>query len=160
VNISSKSSSLTFYTNYIDYTVQAHGLRFSNFTDPLGSNYVVIFMTSLWIAGTFGKPVQFHVDVKVVNTTHYMWNVTMYQSVVVTNVHFSEIIFNSDDVESSKKYFIVFSKWYNDMNGGFLAIPIEFKDNFIMGVTAFETVDAGCGFEYQWQFANQTVNGT
>ena len=29
-----------------------------------------------------------------------------------------------------------------------------------MGVTAFETVRANCGFEYQWQFANQTYNGT
>jgi len=53
-----------------------------------------------------------------------MWNITLYKSVLVTNVHFSEIIFNSDDVESSEKYFIVFQKWYNDKNGGFLAIPI------------------------------------
>ena len=36
------------------------------------------------------------------------------------------------------------------MEGGFLPIPIEFVDNFIMGVTAFEVTDAACGFEYQW----------
>jgi hypothetical protein len=54
----------------------------------------------------------------------------------------------------------VFSKWYNDLEGGFLAIPVEFVDNFIMGVTAFEVTDASCGFEYQWQFANNTNNGT
>ena len=41
---------------------------------------------------------------------------------------------------------IFFSKWYNDMNGGFLPIPIEFIDNFIMGVTSFEQTDAACGF--------------
>jgi len=79
-----------------------------------------------------------------------MWNITMYKKVLVTNVHFSELIFNSDDVESSKKYFIVFQKWYNGKDGGFISIPIEFVDNFIMGVTSFETTDAGCGFEYQW----------
>jgi hypothetical protein len=28
-----------------------------------------------------------------------------------------------------------------------------------MGVTYFETTDAACGFEYQWQFTNKTVNG-
>ena len=85
-----------------------------------------------------------------VSESHYMWNITMYKKVLVTNVHFSELIFNSDDVESSKKYFIVFQKWYNGKDGGFISIPIEFVDNFIMGVTSFETTDAGCGFEYQW----------
>ena len=74
----------------------------------------------------------------------------MYQNCLVTNVHFSEIIFNSDDVQSSDKYFIVFAKWYNDIDGGFLEIPIAFVDNFIMGVTAFEMTDTFCGFEYQW----------
>lgn len=65
---------------------------------------------------------------------------------MITNIHFSQIIFNSDDVQSSKKYFIVYETWINDMNGGFIEIPQEFVDNFIMGVTAFETVDGRCGF--------------
>ena len=46
------------------------------------------------------------------------------------------------------------------MNGGFIEIPSAFLDNFIMAVTSFETVDGYCGFEYQWEFANKTVNGT
>ena len=66
-----------------------------------------------------------------------MWNITLWRDVLVTNVHYSELIFNSDDVKSSQKYFIVFARWFNDANGGFLPIPIEFVDNFIMGVTAF-----------------------
>ena len=53
----------------------------------------------------------------------------------------------------------MFQKWYNDIDGGFLEIPIAFVDNFIMGVTAFECTDAACGFEYQWEFDNKTVNG-
>jgi hypothetical protein len=32
------------------------------------------------------------------------------------------------------------------MNGGWRSLPLEFVDNFIMGVTAFESVDAQCGF--------------
>ena len=103
-------------------------------------------MTSLWIAGTFGNPVQFHITPEVLNLFHYRWNITLYHQVMVTNVHFSEIIFNSDDVFSSEKYFIVFQKWYNDLDGGFLEIPIEFVDNFMMGVTSFETTLADCGF--------------
>ena len=75
-----------------------------------------------------------------------MWNITLWKNVLVTNVHFSEIIFNSDDVESSEKYYIVFQKWYNDIDGGFLVIPEAFKDNFIMGITSFENSDAACGF--------------
>ena len=38
-----------------------------------------------------------------------------------------------------------------------MEFPEEFKDNFIMGLTDFETVDGKCGFEYQWEFA--TSNG-
>ena len=147
MNISSKSSSLKFYTNYINYTAQAQGMMFTKFTQPYARNYLVIFMTSLWIMSS-GTPVQLHVYPEIVNDTHYMWNITTFTQTAVTNLKFSEIFFNSDDVESSKKYFIVFQKWYNDMNGGFIEIPIEFVDNFIMAVTSFEAQYSGCGFVY------------
>ena len=81
-------------------------------------------MTSLWIAGTFGQPLKFKIYPEVLNSSHYRWNITAWRDVTITNVHYSELIFNSDDVESSKKYFIVFQKWYNDIDGGFLPIPI------------------------------------
>ncbi len=108
-------------------------------------------MTSLWIRGSFGSspnyyPVQFHIYTGIVNESFYWWNVTLRVKVLITNVHFSQIVFNTNDVESSKKYFIVYAKWYNDKNGGFLEIPQEFVDNFIMGITSFETVDGYCGF--------------
>ena len=80
-------------------------------------------MTSLWIQGTFGTLVKFHVYTEVLNATFYMWNVTLEQKVMVTNVHFSLVVFNSDDVLSSEKYFIVYSLWYNDRFGGFISIP-------------------------------------
>jgi len=69
------------------------------------------------------------------------------------------IIFNSDDIQKSNKYYVIFGKWYNDINGGWTEIPQAFVDNFIMGVTSFETIDGHCGFEYQWEFANNSVTG-
>ena len=85
-------------------------------------------MTSLWIRGTFGSPpnydpIKFHIYTGIVNTTHYFWNVTLEIMCLVTNVHFSQIIFNSDDVQSSNQYFIVYETWINDMYGGFLEVP-------------------------------------
>ena len=136
---------LTYYTNTINYTAQTAGSQFRTFTEPLSSNYIVIFMTSLWIRGKTGYPVEFHIYPEVVNSSHYLWNITLYRRTLVTNVHFSEIIFNSDDVQSSEQYFIVYSRWYNDIDGGFLPVPIEFKDNFIMGLTSFEAVNGNCG---------------
>ena len=84
--------------NTINYTAQAAGKQFTQFTTPYTSNYIVIFMTSLWVRGSFGTGLHFHVTPQVINNTHYRWNITMWKKCLVTNVHFSEIIFNSDDV--------------------------------------------------------------
>ena len=81
--------SLTYYVNEINYTSQAAGQQFTQFTNPLSGNYIVIFMTSLWIRATTGYPVQFHITPTVLNITHYQWNITLYQNLLVTNVHFS-----------------------------------------------------------------------
>jgi hypothetical protein len=92
---------MTFYTNYINYTQQASGRKFKIFTEPLSGNHIVIFLTSLWIQGTSGDPLQIHITTDIVNSSHYMWNVTLYRKIKLTNIHFSQIIFNSDDVEAS-----------------------------------------------------------
>ena len=113
-------------------------------------------MTSLWIRGTSGYPIQFHIDVEVISSDTYFLNATLFTNVMITNVHFSEIIFNIDDVESSNKYQIFYYEWINNRYGGFKAIPEEFVDNFIMGVKSFQTNDSLCGFEYQWEFVNNT----
>ena len=109
---------LSYYTNYINYTAQAAGLTHNQFTLPYSSNKIVLFMTSFWVRGTLS--VKFHIYTGIVNQSHYFWNATLETMVLVTNVHFSQIIFNSDDVQSSKQYFIIYSLWYNDMYGGFL----------------------------------------
>ena len=89
-----------------------------------------------------------------------MWNVTIYHRTYITQIGYSLLIFNSDDVQSSEQYYIVYERIYNDVNGGFTAIPAEFTDNFIMGITSFESIKGRCGFEYQWVFSNSTAGGT
>jgi hypothetical protein len=66
-----------------------------------------------------------------------MLKATLKTNVMITNVHFSQIIFNSVDILSSQKYYVIYGLWYNDVNGGFTPIPQAFVDNFIMGLTAF-----------------------
>ena len=115
----------TFYSNTINYTAQAAGRAFNKFTTPYDRNNIVLFMTSLWIRASFGSgntkyPISLRIYPYIINETHYYWNLTLRVKVLVTNCHFSQVIFNSDDVESSKKYFIIYNKWYNDINGGFL----------------------------------------
>ena len=102
MNITSKSTTKTnYYVNVINYTAQSNGMAFRKFTNPLSSNYLVLYMTSLWILGSFGWQVEFHVATTVLNETHYQWNATLWKNVMVTNVHFSMLVFNSDDVQSS-----------------------------------------------------------
>ena len=79
---------MTYYTNYINYTSQANGMTFTKFTQPYSRNYVVIFMTSLWIRSS-GTPLQLHVYPEIVNSSHYLWNITLYKSTLITNLHFS-----------------------------------------------------------------------
>ena len=103
-------------------------------------------MTSLWIQGTFGQPLQFHITPTVLSSDIYLLNATLFKSVKITNVHFSQVIFNKIDIQNSEKYQVVYYQWDNDMYGGWRALPYEFMDNFIMGVTAFEQTNAQCGF--------------
>jgi len=89
----------TYYTNQINYTSQASDRTFKRFTTPYNRNTIVLFMTSLWIRATFGvftkSPVQLHVYNGVINESFYFWNITLRTGVLVTNVHFSQVIFNS-----------------------------------------------------------------
>jgi hypothetical protein len=78
---------------------------------PLESNSIVIFMTSLWIRGTFGWPIKFNIESQVLNQSFYRLNASILTKVTVTNVHFSLVMFNKDDIESSQKYFVVYDKW-------------------------------------------------
>lgn len=67
------------------------------------------------------------------------------------------IVFNEDDVESSKKYVLVFYTWETTSAGGFVEVPSAFVDNFILGMTDFDAVDGACIISYNWTFT--TVSG-
>jgi hypothetical protein len=103
LNISTKSSKLEYFTEYINYTQQAEGRMFTKFTTPLTGNSIVLYMTSFWVRATFKSgsttyPIKFHVYTQILNSSFYLWNITLSTMVEVTNVHFSQIIFNSNDV--------------------------------------------------------------
>ena len=75
-----------------------------------------------------------------------MWNVTVFKDMKIERSGFSQIIFNSDDVRSSYTYYVVYERFYTGKAGGFFSVPLEFADNFIMGVTSFEVLGAQNAF--------------
>jgi hypothetical protein len=99
---------VTSYTNTINYTLQSSANKYKVFTDPLSSNKIVLFLTSFEINGTDGFAMDFTVVVNVLNSSHYQWKVTIDRNAYVGKVHFSLIVFNEDDVKSSKRYAIVY----------------------------------------------------
>ena len=82
----------------IDYQVQAAGKAYNTFSEPLSSNRIVLFLTSIWINATKLNELKIHIDPVVLNTTHYQWTATAYKQVELTRYQFSQIIFNEDDV--------------------------------------------------------------
>ena len=46
--------------------------------------------------------------VSIVNSSHYTWTVTVNRSAFIAKVHFSQVVYNEDDVTASKLYTIVF----------------------------------------------------
>ena len=115
VNISTRSTRLKYFTEYIDYTQQATGRPFNTFASPLSSNIIVLFMTSLWIQGTYGQPVRFHITPTVISSSIYLLNATIFRSTIISNVHFSQVIFDKTDIQNSGKYQVVYNQWDNDM---------------------------------------------
>lgn len=72
--------------------------------------------------------------------------------VVVNRLHFSQIVFDPVDIESSYKYKLMYELWTLDNFGGQKMIPQEFTDNFIMGLTEFASKLGYCGFDYMWDW--------
>ena len=74
---------------------------------PLTSNKVVLFITSFCVVANNGNPFNFDISYSILNSTHYSWTAKVFQYSIVSKVHFSEIIYNEDDVTASKLYEIV-----------------------------------------------------
>ena len=79
------------------------------------------------------------------NSTFYSWTAKVYQYSTVTKLHFSEIIYNEDDVMGSKLYTIVNYNWISDGLANYKAFPIELVDNMIVGLTDFGSANGSCG---------------
>ena len=86
--------------------------------------------------------------------------VTLSVEVWITRLHFSQIIIDIKDVESSKKYVIVAEELDFGPKGGFVPIPEEFIDNFILSLRDFSTNWTQAVLMINWDFANQTNSTT
>lgn len=144
------------------------GRKYTKFGTPVNGNKMLLYICALHIWATFRStnaktnvttyfPINLDVVYDIETESTYRLTATLSTNVMIAKLHFSQIVYNADDVESSKKYVIVYQLWKAETQGGFLAFPQEFVDNFIMGVTDFATIDGRCGFEYQWNYV--TKNG-
>ena len=85
----------------------------------------MLFLTSFEINGTATSSMDFSVTVDVVNSSHYTWTVRVNRNAYIGKVHFSQIVYNQDDVSASKLYTIVFYEWnaYLASNYSFTSFP-------------------------------------
>ena len=77
VNISVQSMQVQTYTNVINYTKQAGNRTFNEFSEPLENSKILLFMTTLFMAGANDQsgppfyPIDFNVETNITSTTHY-----------------------------------------------------------------------------------------
>ena len=88
----------------------------------------------------------------------YLINITVGINIIVERLQYSMIIFDEADVLSSNTYFLVYYVVEFTSNGGFIPVPAEFTDNFIMGFLEFTSDRTRMAITFTWDFA--TVNGT
>ena len=67
------------------------------------------------------------------------------------------IVYDEADVLSSEKYFIITERIDYPTEGGFYKFPIQFTDNFIMGLVDFSGIRGQIVLHYNWEFG--TVDG-
>ena len=109
-------------------------------------------MTSFEINATTSSAIDFSVVVNVLNSSHYQWTVTIDRNAYVGKVHFSLVVYNEDDVKSSKLYAIVYYEWISYIAGNysFTPFPQELTDNMITALVDFNAIAGNCGIEYNW----------
>ena len=115
-NITAKSTTqLLKYTNVVNYTQQASGLTYTRFKSPLSNNKILFYIMALNIRSTNEGnvspssfyPIDFHITLTILSEETYEIKVTLQKNVQINYLHLSQIMYDSDDVESSKKYFVV-----------------------------------------------------
>lgn len=58
---------------------------------------------------------------------------------------------------STGAYMLVYKRVILPFTGGFIPIPVEFVDNFIMGMTEFTSNKTQVILDFQWDY--RTING-
>lgn len=66
------------------------------------------------------------------------------------------VIFDQADVERSGKYLLIYNRLDLGPAGGFLPLPVEFKKNFILGLTDFNATKTRLMIKFIQNF--QVVN--
>ncbi len=72
----------------------------------------------------------------------------------ISLLRFSMVIFDIDNVESSKKFTIVFSyqEFKVDTSSQTYTVPQQFSTATFIGLTDFSAVNASCGLEFNWEY--------
>ena len=140
-NVTIESTVVKFYSNIINYTAQAtaSGYTYRAFSLPLSNCKIVLFITSLFVQGTNDpsppyNPLDLATTTTILTNETYKLNVTFSIKASLTRLHFSMVIFDEKDVESSYTYQIVYSRVSLPTSGGFISIPAQFFSNTIVGL--------------------------
>lgn len=120
-------------------------------------------MTSLFVATTretlpsHNYSMDLRMSYTILNEYQYSLKVRLKINVIVSRLHFSQIVFDTTDIASSNKYKLIFEEWEVDNFGGNKEIPEQFKDNFIMGISEFTSPYGKCGFDYMWDWKDNST---
>lgn len=143
VNITTKKTFETYYTNYINYTTQssANGYVYKNFMTPYSNYQLLFYLTSMYWDGTRetagdskNRPINIRMNANVQSSSIYMVNVSVRIQTMITRMHFSMIIYDKADVEASHKYVLVLLQVNYTKSGGTTPIPKQFQTNLMMGL--------------------------
>ena len=90
VNITQRSETqVMVYTNIVNYTQQAQGLRYTTFSQPYSNNRILLFMTSLFIFGQLENnnppffPIDLRVSAEVISTNYYNMTASLSNKTII-----------------------------------------------------------------------------
>ena len=90
VNITQQSTTqVMVYTNIVNYTQQAQGLRYTTFSQPYSNNRILLFMTSLFIFGQLENnnppffPIDLRVSAEVISTNYYKMTASLSNKTII-----------------------------------------------------------------------------
>lgn len=147
-NITVASASVKNYKNTINYTLQATGSTYTQFSSPLTNNKILLFMTSLFHSGSnensttpvaSWNPINLYVSATPTSPTTYLMDVNFSVNASITRLHFSMITFDQADVQSSGQYMLIYYKTSYPTAGGSYLFESQFLNNFMIGFSEFSS---------------------